>query len=106
LSWDYGDAYQMFGSAHGGANRLIGGEGLLFNGGPVFNYLYGNAYQMSDSTHGGQNFLTNEHPGYCGAQDTFYVGNLKGVGRIYQQTLDSAIMVMTEIVGDGQKCRL
>jgi len=21
-----------------------------------------------------------EHPGYCGAQDTFYVGNLKGVG--------------------------
>jgi transposase InsO family protein len=27
-----------------------------------------------------------EHPGYCGAQDTFYVGNLKGVGRIYKQT--------------------
>jgi hypothetical protein len=25
-------------------------------------------------------------PGYCGAQDTFYVGNMKGVGRIYQQT--------------------
>src|SRR6202030_2134184 len=27
-----------------------------------------------------------EHPGYCGAQDTFYVGNWKGVGRVYQQT--------------------
>jgi hypothetical protein len=27
-----------------------------------------------------------EHPGYCGAQDTFCVGNLKGVGRVYQQT--------------------
>ena len=27
-----------------------------------------------------------ECPGYCGAQDTFYVGPLKGVGRIYQQT--------------------
>src|SRR6201987_2163831 len=27
-----------------------------------------------------------EGPGYCGAQDTFYVGSLKGVGRIYQQT--------------------
>jgi hypothetical protein len=27
-----------------------------------------------------------EHPGYCGAQDTFYVGNLKSVGRVYQQT--------------------
>ena len=27
-----------------------------------------------------------ECPGYRGAQDTFYVGTLKGVGRIYQQT--------------------
>ncbi len=26
------------------------------------------------------------HPGYLGSQDTFYVGNLKAVGRIYQQT--------------------
>ncbi|WP_339144314.1 IS481 family transposase [Pseudoalteromonas galatheae] len=30
--------------------------------------------------------LETEHPGYLGSQDTFYVGNLKGVGRIYQQT--------------------
>ena len=28
-----------------------------------------------------------ECPGYCGAQDTFYVGTLKGVGRTYQQTV-------------------
>jgi hypothetical protein len=27
-----------------------------------------------------------EHPGYRGARDTFYVGNLKGVERVYQQT--------------------
>ena len=27
-----------------------------------------------------------ECPGCCGTQDTFYVGTLKGVGRIYQQT--------------------
>jgi len=27
-----------------------------------------------------------EHPGYLGAQDTYYVGNIKGVGHIYQQT--------------------
>lgn len=26
------------------------------------------------------------HPGYPGSQDTFYVGTIKGVGRIYQQT--------------------
>jgi len=30
--------------------------------------------------------IESEHPGYLGAQDTFYVGTLKGVGRIYQQT--------------------
>ena len=30
--------------------------------------------------------FVSECPGYCGAQDTFYVGTLKGVGRIYQQT--------------------
>ena len=28
-----------------------------------------------------------ECPDYCGAQDTFYVGTLKGVGRVYQQTV-------------------
>ena len=27
-----------------------------------------------------------EHPGYYGAQDTFYVGKMNGVGRVYQQT--------------------
>jgi hypothetical protein len=30
--------------------------------------------------------IETEHSGYLGAQDTYYVGNLKGVGRIYQQT--------------------
>jgi len=30
--------------------------------------------------------IETEHPGYLGSQDTFYVGTLKGVGRIYQQT--------------------
>ena len=30
--------------------------------------------------------IETEHPGYLGAQDTLYVGTLKGVGRIYQQT--------------------
>ena len=31
--------------------------------------------------------IQTEHPGYLIAQDTFYVGHLKGVGRIYQQTV-------------------
>ena len=31
--------------------------------------------------------IETEHPGYLISQDTFYVGYLKGVGRIYQQTV-------------------
>ncbi|MDY6791695.1 MAG: IS481 family transposase [Thermodesulfobacteriota bacterium] len=31
--------------------------------------------------------IQTEHPGYLISQDTFYVGYLKGVGRIYQQTV-------------------
>ena len=30
--------------------------------------------------------IETEYPGYLGAQDTYYVGNIKGVGRIYEQT--------------------
>jgi transposase InsO family protein len=33
-----------------------------------------------------QGEIDTAHPGYLGAQDTYYVGNIKGVGRIYQQT--------------------
>jgi transposase InsO family protein len=39
--------------------------------------------QDDDVTHGE---IETAHPGYLGSQDTFYVGTLKGVGRIYQQT--------------------
>ena len=30
--------------------------------------------------------IESHHPGYLGSQDTYYVGTMKGVGRIYQQT--------------------
>lgn len=30
--------------------------------------------------------IETHHPGYLGAQDTYYVGHIKGVGKIYQQT--------------------
>lgn len=39
--------------------------------------------KQQDEAHGE---IETEHPGYLGAQDTYYVGSLKGVGRIYQQT--------------------
>lgn len=44
--------------------------------------------------------IETEHPGYLGAQDTFYVGTLKGVGRIYQQTfIDSLPMTREKMIG-------
>ena len=30
--------------------------------------------------------IETHHPGYLGSQDTYYVGTMKGVGRVYQQT--------------------
>jgi hypothetical protein len=42
-----------------------------------------------------------ECPGYCGAQDTSYVGTLKGVGRIYQQTF-----ILFPAVGSWQNRRI
>lgn len=30
--------------------------------------------------------IETDHPGFLGSQDTYYVGTMKGVGRIYQQT--------------------
>lgn len=30
--------------------------------------------------------IETQHPGYLGSQDTYFVGTMKGVGRIYQQT--------------------
>ena len=39
--------------------------------------------KQDDEAHGE---IETHHPGYLGSQDTFYVGTIKGVGRIYQQT--------------------
>jgi transposase InsO family protein len=35
---------------------------------------------------GGHGEIETEHPGYLGAQDTYYVGTIKAIGRIYPQT--------------------
>jgi transposase InsO family protein len=39
--------------------------------------------------------IETEHPGYLISQDTFYVGYLKGVGRIYQQTVIDTYSAVT-----------
>lgn len=39
--------------------------------------------KSSDEAH---DEIETEHTGYLGSQDTYYVGTIKGIGRIYQQT--------------------
>ena len=48
-----------------------------------------------------QGEIETEHPGYLALQDTFYVGTLKGVGRIYQES--SLIPPMKRAVSRGLK---
>ena len=50
---------------------------------PKLKCRHGTGAKTEKEAHGE---FESECPGYCGAQDTFYVGTLKGVGRIYQQT--------------------
>jgi transposase InsO family protein len=55
-------------------------EGLILTEGQII------ALEKAKDAKEAHGEIETEHPGYLGAQDTFYVGTLKGVGRIYQQT--------------------
>lgn len=44
------------------------------------------ALERHKSTNEAHGEIQTEHPGYLGSQDTYYVGTIKGIGRIYQQT--------------------
>lgn len=44
------------------------------------------ALERAKATKEAHGEIESEHPGYLGAQDTYYVGSIKGVGQIYQQT--------------------
>lgn len=43
------------------------------------------ALEKAKETREAHGEIDTQHPGYLGSQDTYYVGNIKGVGRIYQQ---------------------
>jgi Winged helix-turn helix len=60
-------------------------EGLVLNESQLA------ALQKSKADKEARGEFESECPGYCGAQDTFYVGTLKGVGRVYQQTFSTPI---------------
>ncbi|MHC4831004.1 MAG: IS481 family transposase [Planctomycetota bacterium] len=60
--------------------KKVADEGLILTEGQ----LAALERQRQDDEAAGE--IETAHPGYLGSQDTFYVGMLKGVGRIYQQT--------------------
>jgi len=60
--------------------KRVAEEGLVLTEAQV------QALERSRQEKEAQGEIETEHPGYLGAQDTYYVGTIKGVGRIYQQT--------------------
>lgn len=55
-------------------------EGILFTEAQVVALERGREHKLAIGE------IESHHPGYLGSQDTYYVGTIKGVGRIYQQT--------------------
>lgn len=47
--------------------------------------------------------IETEHPGYLGSQDTFYVGNMRDVGRIYQQSFIDTYSRVAHVKLDDRK---
>lgn len=47
--------------------------------------------------------IETEHPGYLGSQDTFYIGKLKGAGKIYQQTFIDTYSRVAFVKHNGRK---
>lgn len=58
----------------------VANEGIIHNGQQIA------ALEKKKHDDEASGEIETAHPGYLGCQDTFYVGNLKGVGRVYQQT--------------------
>lgn len=58
----------------------VAAEGLVLTEAQVV------ALERQKSVDEAQGQIETEHPGYLGSQDTYYVGTIKGIGRIYQQS--------------------
>ncbi len=42
--------------------------------------------------------IETEHPGYLVAQDTYYIGTIKGIGKIYQQTVLQQSFILIKLL--------
>ena len=67
-------------------NRLKALEEIVANDGIILTEAQVQALEKKKHDDEASGEVETHHPGYLGSQDTFYVGTLKGVGRIYQQT--------------------
>ena len=66
--------------------RLKALEAKVANDGIILNEAQIIAFEKVKNQREASGEIETMHPGYLGSQDTYYVGNIKGIGRIYQQT--------------------
>ena len=66
--------------------RLTALEAKVAQDGFILTESQLNALEKAKQTKEAHGEIETQHPGYLGAQDTYYVGHIKGIGKIYQQT--------------------
>lgn len=69
------------------SKRLEHVEKLVAKEGKIFTENQLKALEKKETEKEAHGEIETHHPGYLISQDTYYVGTIKGVGRIYQQTV-------------------
>lgn len=66
--------------------RLIALEAKVAQDGMILTDSQLQALEKNKASKEAHGEIESQHPGYLGSQDTYYVGHIKGIGKIYQQT--------------------